>query len=89
MVIGLFVYGIGFMLTLTYLILFGKKVHEIDYDDRSLNYWQDDFESNASAYVAWSLGWFIIVPVVTVYKSYCGVVWIVKQLVKLTDERKY
>lgn len=88
MIIAVFGYFSGFMLTLTYLILFGKKVHEIDFDDSSINQWQDDFQSNASAYIAWSLAWWILVPMFLVYKIYSGAIWIVKELIKLTDERK-
>lgn len=58
------IYIIGFILTLTFLKLFGKKMgfdydppHEPDYDD-----WQN----NAQAYLVFSLTWIITAPVLLV-----------------------
>ncbi len=52
------IYLTGYFTTLTFLKLFGKKLG-VDYDDASLN---DDWQSNAEAYSAFSLFWFIGVP---------------------------
>ena len=81
------VYVIGCVVTLGYLILFGKKVHEIDYDSPDLYRWSDDFSSNAEAYIAWSLVWFILLPVVAICLLYKGLEWTVQRLIKLTDKR--
>lgn len=81
------VYVIGCVTTLGYLILFGKKVHEVDYDSPDLYRWPDDFSSNAQAYIAWSLAWFILVPIVVVCLLYKGLEWTVQSLIKLTDKR--
>lgn len=53
------VYLIGFILTMTFLKLFGKKIL-MDYDDAGL---YDDYHSNAEAYTAFSSAWFIITPI--------------------------
>jgi ABC-type dipeptide/oligopeptide/nickel transport system permease subunit len=80
-------YVVGCVVTLGYLILFGKKVHEIDYDSPNLYSWHDDFNSNAQAYLAWSLAWFILVPIVAICLLYKGLEWIVQRLIELTDKR--
>jgi hypothetical protein len=54
------IYVVGFLATLVFLIFFGKKIG-IDYDPPHPPYY-DDYDSNGSAYLAFSLGWFIIVP---------------------------
>ena len=58
--IYILIYIVGFILTLTFLKLFGKKMgfdydppHEPDYDD-----WQN----NAQAYLGFSLAWFVTTP---------------------------
>ena len=57
-------YIIGFILTLTFLKLFGKKM-EIDYDPpHEPDY--DDWENNAQAYLAFSITWIVTVPMFTV-----------------------
>lgn len=54
------IYVVGFILTLTFLKLFGKKM-EIDYDTPdSDNY--DDYKNNAEAYLFFSLSWFVTAP---------------------------
>jgi sulfur relay (sulfurtransferase) DsrC/TusE family protein len=53
-------YVIGFIMTLTFLKLFGKKIG-IDYDSfASTDY--DDWENNAQAYLAFSITWVITAP---------------------------
>ena len=51
-------YIIGFMVTLTFLKLFGKKVG-IDYDE---SHAYDDWDNNAQAYTFFSLIWFVVAP---------------------------
>ena len=58
------IYVVGFILTLTFLKLFGKKM-EIDYDSpHGEDY--DDYKNNAEAYLFFSLSWFVTAPMFTV-----------------------
>jgi hypothetical protein len=73
------IYFVGFVLSLLFWIKFGKELG-FDYDvpkDYS-NY--DDWDSNAEAYSAFSLFWFIDMPIIFTY-----LVWrfIVKLVFKL------
>ncbi len=52
------IYLIGFILTMTFLKLFGKKIL-MDYDDAGL---YDDYHSNAEAYTVFSSVWFMTIP---------------------------
>jgi len=62
--IYLIIYIIGFILTLTFLKLFGKKM-DIDYDPpHEPDY--DDWQNNAQAYLGFSLGWFVTAPMFTI-----------------------
>ena len=55
------IYIIGFILTLTFLKLFGKRM-EIDYDPpHEPDY--DDYKNNAEAYLFFSLSWFVKAPI--------------------------
>ena len=54
------IYLIGFILTLTFLKLFGKKL-DIDYDPPHVPDY-DDYENNAQAYLTFSLTWFVTAP---------------------------
>ena len=69
MIYGL-IYVVGFILTLTFLKLFGKKMG-IDYDPpHSPSY--DDWDNNAQAYLFFSLVWIVTVPmflIVIFFKS--------------------
>ena len=54
-------YIVGFILTLTFLKLFGKRM-EIDYDPpHEPDY--DDYKNNAEAYLFFSLSWFVTAPI--------------------------
>lgn len=54
------IYVIGFILTLTFLKLFGKKMG-IDYDPpHGSNY--DDYDDNAQAYLFFSISWVVTAP---------------------------
>jgi hypothetical protein len=52
------IYLIGFILTMTFLKLFGKKIL-VDYDEADL---YDDYHSNAEAYTVFSSVWFVTIP---------------------------
>ena len=54
-------YIIGFILTLTFLKLFGKKM-EIDYNPPHDDDY-DDYKNNAEAYLFFSLSWFVTAPI--------------------------
>ena len=58
--IYIIIYIIEFILTLTFLKLFGKKM-EIDYDPpHEPDY--DDWQNNAQAYLGFSLAWVVTAP---------------------------
>ena len=73
-------YIIGFILTLTFLKLFGKKM-EIDYDPPHEPEY-DDYKNNAEAYLFFSLSWFVTAPmfiIVVFFNSlYKFVQWFLK-----------
>ena len=74
-------YIIGFMLTLIILILFGSKMGLAKYDEpHGEDY--DDWDSNGSAYLAWSIGWFIFVPFYLSFCLYSKSVILVEKLIK-------
>ena len=73
-------YIIGFILTLTFLKLFGKKL-DIDYDSpHSSDY--DDYKNNAEAYLFFSLSLFVTAPmfivVATIQLLYKFTQWFMK-----------
>jgi hypothetical protein len=57
--IYLLIYIVGFMITLTFLRLFGKKIG-IDYDDVKNEH--DDWQNNAQAYLFFSIFWIVTAP---------------------------
>jgi hypothetical protein len=72
-------YVIGFMMTLTFLKLFGKKIG-IDYD--SIENDHDDWQNNAQAYLAFSICWVVVAPmfifVVLIKSLYKFTQWFLK-----------
>jgi len=58
------IYIIGFMITLTFLRLFGKKIG-IDYDPPHEHDY-DDYDDNAQAYLFFSITWIVTAPMFTV-----------------------
>lgn len=72
------IYGIGFIITLIFLILFGKKIG-IDYDPPHPSYY-DDYNTNGEAYLAFSLGWFIVIPIFSVVKLFQILVTIIDKI---------
>ena len=70
------IYVVGFILTLTFLKLFGKKM-EIDYDPpHGSDY--DDYDDNAQAYLSFSITWVVTAPMFIV-------VVFIKSLYKFTQ----
>ncbi len=70
MITVLIIYIAGFILSLFFLSAFGKKKLNIDYDNVE-DKWPDDWDSNAEAYVAWSIFW----PVTSLLLCIAGV-WV-------------
>jgi hypothetical protein len=78
--IFILIYIIGFILTLTFLKLYGKKMG-IDYDPpHGPDY--DDYDDNAQAYLTFSLAWFVVAPmfivVATIQLLYKFAQWFLK-----------
>lgn len=72
-------YLIGLLATLAFFIMFGRKLGiNFDVERDYVNY--DDWGSNASAYVAWSCVWFIVVPIAAIVSSYLLLVYCVDLL---------
>ena len=63
------IYPIGFLLTLTFFKFFGERVGMGGYDNQAER-WPDDWESNDEAFFAFSLGWFIVMPVLVIVGLY-------------------
>jgi len=57
-------YIIGFMMTLTFLKLFGKKLG-LDYDFPHEPIY-DDYDDNAQAYLFFSLFWVVVTPMLLI-----------------------
>ena len=66
-------------MTLTFLKIFGKKIG-IDYDSGDNSY--DDWQDNASAYLAFSICWVVVAPmflfVVLIKSLYKFTQWFLK-----------
>jgi len=79
-------YIIGLLITLFFLILFGRRLLKINYDEPKTYATHDSWSSNAEAYVAWSMSWIIIVPVVILYFIYKQIVKLVKLMIKCFEQ---
>ena len=73
--IYILIYIIGFILTLTFLKVFGERMG-IDYDSVDNNY--DDWQNNAQAYLSFSITWVITAPMFII-------VILIKSLYKFTQ----
>lgn len=75
--IFILIYIIGFILTLTFLKLFGNKMG-FDYDPPH----GPDYDDNAQAYLTFSLAWFVVAPmfivVATIQLLYKFAQWFLK-----------
>jgi hypothetical protein len=59
------IYPVGFLITLTFFKYFGKRIG-FDYDrDVNDNDWYDDYNSNAEAYLVFSVAWPITMTLLT------------------------
>jgi dihydrofolate reductase len=70
------VYIVGLLATLAFFIIFGRKLG-IDFDGKRSYANYDDWGSNASAYVAWSCVWFVVVPIAAIVAAYLFLVYCV------------
>jgi hypothetical protein len=77
------IYLTGYFVTLTFLKFFGKKLG-VDFDGGSP--WLDDFQSNAEAYSAFSLFWFLTVPIALVMGSLSLLDKVSRKYMKLLDK---
>jgi hypothetical protein len=70
------IYILGYVSVLSFLITFGKKFGFDKYDSNRIRSYSDydDYDSNAEAYVSWSLGWPIFIPFHIIYFLYTGIV---------------
>lgn len=75
------IYPIGFLLTLTFLKFFGERIGMGCYDPPHESDW-DDYKSNAEAYLTFSIGWFVIMPMLMIAGIWKGLVkfneWFIK-----------
>ncbi len=74
------IYVIGYLLTLLFLVVFGKKLG-IDYDNRPRDYSNmEDWDSDARAYTAFSFAWPVMWCGGFIYVSAKSLVWFTKFL---------
>lgn len=75
------IYPIGFLLTLIFFKFFGERIGMGGYDPPHEG-WYDDWDSNAEAYLGFSIGWFIIMPFLIIAGIWKGLVkfneWFIK-----------
>lgn len=81
-IIGVVVYIIGFCLTMTFLVRYGKQIGLGDYDEPKDYTSMDDWDSNAQAWLAWSIAWFIFVPFLLLVRTFGQLVECVKHFTK-------
>lgn len=75
------IYIVGFILTLTFFKFFGKKIG-MDYDPpHCVGY--DDYESNAHAYLTFSLGWFLVMPTLLIGAIVVPIIMFTKWFLRL------
>lgn len=77
-------YVIGFIVNLLLLIKFGKRIG-YDYDQPKTYEDMDDFESNASAYLSFSLIWPLFISVTLLA---LGAKFVIELTQKLIDKEK-
>ena len=67
------------------MTLFAKKFGANDYDPPHEG-WYDDWDSNAEAYAAWSIGWPVIWVAALIIICWKGILFFSQQLNKLKGE---
>lgn len=85
-------YIFGFIFTFIILAFFGKKYFGIDYDGEKSYADMDDWNSNAEAYVGWSLAWPIIWIFAFIYLCIISLISLSKFIldkVEKKDEEKF
>lgn len=81
----LVLYIIGFVITLTILILFGKSKFKLNYDLPKSYANHDDYINNAQAYTCFSIIWFIFVPISLMVFIFNRLVNLVQKLINLSN----
>jgi len=81
------VYVVGYILTLLFLVAFGKSWFGINYDKWSKTSEYDDWDSNAQAFSAWSLFWPMLWVGSAIYFSFKTLVYITQFLIDLIDNK--
>jgi hypothetical protein len=79
------IYIIGYILTLLFLVGFGKRLG-LDYSRPRTYANQDDWKNNSEAYTAFSFGWPLLWLVVTIYLFTKGLVRFTKFLMRKTND---
>lgn len=74
------VYIVGFILTLLFYKIFGKKIG-FDYSEPHDNDY-DDWDSNATAYTSFSLVWVITVPILLIMGSWALLTTLTRKIIK-------
>lgn len=87
MIIAILIYAAGFLLTLTFLSAFGKSKMNIDYDNVEEK-WPDDWDSNAEAFVAWSIMWPIALIMITFVGVWVGLTKTAQFLINLFENHE-
>jgi hypothetical protein len=72
-------YLIGVGLTFLFFKKFGKRIG-FDYDVEKTYANQDDWNSNAEAYTAFSIGWPVMIPILCLFGFFHGLVRLAKYL---------
>ena len=85
MISAILIYVAGFFLSLLFLSAFGKSKMNIDYDSVEEK-WPDDWDSNAEAFVAWSLMWPIGAVILAIAGLWMGLTKTAQFLINLFDK---
>lgn len=71
----------GFVFSLLFFKLFGKKLG-FDYSGEKTYANYDDYDSNAEAYASFSVGWFVILPIMMIF-GLCKLIFLlIKKMIK-------
>lgn len=82
----LVIYAIGFIITLLVLIKWGKSKFGLDFDEPKTYVNYDDYDSSAQAYIWYSIGWIILVPMSIVFFSFNRLEKFVQKLINKNNE---
>ena len=83
--IYILLYIVGYVVTLFLFSRYGKKYLGIDYDSDKENI-HNDWDTNAQAYAAWSIGWPLVYVVLSVIGIWRTLMWLSKTLIKINNK---